>query len=219
LRLLVYAMTPRDVGQGALGPLLKEAPWIKRRVEAFNVDGFLTEVSAAFRYSLLFRRWLEPGRPEPFVQFPIRDDGFFPCRRTLGDGDFLTGWELGILSQGGRYDVRAFSGLVDLTKHGNELVVAELPLPPAVTRARNTPQTVQRDDSRYRVFRSLLAEKATRVGAVLVEAPPPDEIPADGWADYVHMNARGAAAYSGWLGARSTSNALQAELDAGRSGS
>jgi hypothetical protein len=200
--MLVYAITPRDVGQGALGPLLNESPWVKRRVTKLNFDGYLTEASTAFRYFLLFRRWLEPGRPEAFVGFPVREDGFFPAERTLDAGAFLTGWELGILKQGGRYEVRAFSGLVDLEKLGVDVVVAEIPRAPALARLEHAPDVAVRQVRAYEAFRSQVAAKAGGAGGVFIEAPPDDIVAGDGWADLVHMNARGAESFSSWLGAR-----------------
>jgi len=60
--LLIYVISARDVGANVDGPLLAETPWVQYRQGRFSLEGWLVEHSAAFRYFLLYRQWLDPIR-------------------------------------------------------------------------------------------------------------------------------------------------------------
>jgi hypothetical protein len=203
IRLFVYAFTVRDVSSGARALRLEDVPWVERRTAAFNLDGFLTDASAAFRYFAAFRRWLDPNREEPFVTFPIREDGFYPSVRVLSTAVVMTGWEMQMASQSqGNYDPRAFSSLMALAQNGTQVVALEIPRSETIVTSQWVPEPARSYTAAYQEFRARLADKARRAHAEFIEAPPPDTVPMDGWADLVHMNARGAAAFSGWAAAR-----------------
>jgi hypothetical protein len=59
-----------------------------------------------------------------------------------------------------------------------------------------------RGDDAYRRGLDAIEEVAARTGVPFWRYPKDRPIPAEGWADYTHMNRTGAAIYSRWLGER-----------------
>ncbi len=203
VRLFVFGFTRRDVSTGALALRLEDNPWIKRRTAGFNFDGFLTDTSVAFRYFAAFRRWMDATREEPFATFRIREDGYFPSGWVLQRSAVVTGWELGMARQSvGIYDPRSFSRLMALADTGAEIVLVEIPRSEAMTSSVSIPEEARIDTPAYKEFLARLAAKAESSGIVLIERPPLEMIPIEGWSDYVHLNAHGAELFSRWAATR-----------------
>ena len=206
--LLIYPLTPRDVSKHALALRLEINRWVERRTVAFNLDGFLTESSHAFRYWLALQRDLGTGRAEPYVDFPIRDDGFFSAHRVRPGDDVITGGTHELLKQRGRYQNRWLSPIAYLPKRGTQVVLVELP----ATGLRSRSMETDPDDAAHG-FANRIAPLAEQEGVHLIRAPQERLIPEDGWADFVHMNARGAAHFSRWLAERVADANAAGDLD------
>jgi len=96
----------------------------------------------------------------------------------------------------GTYEPRAFSSLMALTRSGTEVIALEIPRSEMIVTSRWVPEPARSYTAAYEEFRTRLADKAKHANAQFIEAPPPDTVPMDGWADLVHMNEHGAAIFS-----------------------
>jgi hypothetical protein len=200
-RLLVYVVSARDLGTSVDGPLLANAPWVQYQRGTFSINGWLTEHSSAFRYYLLYRQWLDPAR-WPAAKSPsgTTTAGFFPLEKGVSLSAAL--WRhtqrtyRRILDQPpSQAELVGFEHLLDLSDRGAQLLVVEAP-------AHERLRQWARSSTLYESSIAYIQEATRRQRVAFWRVPAAGIVPADGWADFVHLNARGAARFSEWLGAR-----------------
>lgn len=200
--LLVYVVTARDVGETVDGPLLANTPWVRYRRGTFSLHGWLADRSAAFRYFLLYRQWLDPRRwPAATSPSGTTAEGFYPIEASLPLSPAL--WEhtqrayAEVAGQPlSETELGGFSRLLELSGQGTEIVVVEAPVHPRLQR------WARRHSAFYAEALTRLRETARRQHVRFWRVPTWKVVPADGWLDFVHLNRRGAASFSAWLGAR-----------------
>lgn len=197
--LVVYVVSARDVAQDVRGPVLAETPWLAYRRGVFSVDGWLVDHSAALRYFLLYRQWLDPVRWRAASAAPgTTNAGFFATRGGRQSPALWQRTRRQLSDLAGRSPAAAeLEGFANVLASGGEtaqIVVVEAPLHPKVRAWLG-----QHADS-YDEILAQLREIARRRGVAFWPAPDDAIIPADGWLDFVHLNARGAASFSEWLG-------------------
>jgi len=88
------------------------------------------------------------------------------------------------------------SSIMDLARTGTAVVVVEAPVH---QRLRRWAQHVSSFDPGVL---GAARRAARRQHATFRRVPTWRVVPADGWADFVHLNPRGAVLFSEWLGAR-----------------
>ena len=200
--LVIFVVSARDVGQSVDGPLLASTPWVQYRLGKFSVDGWLTEHSAAFRYYLLYRQWLDPLR-WPAARSPSGTTaaGFFPVKSSLTLSPSL--WEHTknayaevVNGPPSETELAGFSKLLELSRDATQVVVVEAPAHDTLRR------WARRVTSFYTDVIASMRQAARRHRVVFWRVPVRRVIPADGWVDFVHLNTDGAARFSEWLGAR-----------------
>jgi hypothetical protein len=212
-RLLVYVVSVRDVAESVDGPLLTNTPWVRYRRGTFSVDGWLTDHSAAFRYYLLYRQWLDPSRwPGARSSAGTTRAGFFPIHsgRTLSPHLWAhtqrTYADL-LRQPPSPRELAGFAALLNLSQGGTQVVVVEAP---AHDRLR---RWARRSGRLYADATARMRQGTTSRGVRFLRAPR-KVIPANGWTDFVHLNALGAARYSEWLGERLGAGVRDARGDA-----
>jgi hypothetical protein len=212
--LMIYGVTPRDFNDAADAPAVETIPWVRYRSGVVTLDGWLAEHSYAYRYYLTVAgghlhdpsslRKFAAGAPRGFyanTTAAVFDQAAFERARRLVSGQME--------HAASDVQLQALDGLLELRGTDVQVLLVELPLhlpvaewsPAAAATYRRVMDRVQR--------RALAA-------AVPLWTPPPDLVPADGWIDLWHLNARGAAIFSRWLGERAARAVATGELHAPR---
>jgi hypothetical protein len=209
--LLVYVVTARDLGDSVDGPLLADTPWVQYQRGRFSASGWLVEHSAAFRYYLLYRQWLDPMRwPAATSPSGTTAGGYFPVNAGLPLSPELWAHTQNAYAAGADrlpsdVEIDGLEKLLHLAGRATQIVVVEAPLHVRVQRwvrhaghfYADAVAQIRRTTQRQRIPFWRLA--GWRV------------IPADGWMDFVHLNRLGATRFSEWLGER-----IAAAVDSGR---
>jgi len=201
-RLLLYVVSPRDVGQSVDGPRLAQTPWVQYRLGAFSGEGWLAEHSAAFRYYLLYRQWLDPSLwPAAASAGGTDRAGFLRAKIRLPLSPVL--WEHTVRTYAevarqppSAAELAGFERVLALSAEGTRVVIVEAPVH---ERLRDW---AKQSTSFYGDAMTALRRAARRQHVAFWRAPTRRIIPADGWSDFVHLGASGAAGFSEWLGAR-----------------
>jgi len=198
---LVYIVSRRDVSPSVDGPLLANIPWIQYRHGDFSIAGWLTEHSRAYRYYLLYRQWLDPVRWRVVAGPSLTTTaGYYPIDKGLPLSPALLAhaqraYRDMVAQPISEPELRGLTRLLELADADTQLVVVEAPSHPRLRRwARAT-------HSHARAMRQVQQE-TRRHQVPFWSVPLTRIIPADGWADFVHLNSRGAERFSHWLGAR-----------------
>lgn len=200
--LLVYVVTARDVGENVDGPMLADVPWVRYQRGRFSLNGWLVEHSAAFRYFLLYRQWLEPSRwPAATSSSGTTAEGYFPLESSLALSPALWAHTERILAgvadqPPSTAELNGLSDVLRLSGNGTRVIVVEAPVHEKVQ------HWVRRDGGFYAAAMAHIRGATRRQGVPFWRVPTWRVIPADGWADFVHLNRRGATQFSQWLGAR-----------------
>lgn len=200
-QLLIYVVSARDVGQSVEGPLLADDAWVRYQGGRFSLRGWLASHSAAFGYYLLYRQWLDPLRwPAARSSSGTTTAGFFPIDAHLALSPAL--WErmqqsyTHIVEQPlSQPELDGFSRLVGLSGQAMDVVVVEAPAHPRLRRWVRHATSFYTDAIAH-------MRQATRRRHVSFWRAPTQLIPGDAWVDFVHLDTRGAARLSTWLGAR-----------------
>jgi hypothetical protein len=196
-RLVVYVFTTRDFfGRNALlpRPRLIDAPWVRYRSGEPSVTGWLVEHSVAYRQLLPYR----------LLMLPDSATRLGADRRAYRDG-FVAFGQVSpdmppqpppafrdLLVPPAATDFEPLHALLRLRNASRNLLLVEMPARPSILDERWTRE-------RYRVF-SQVRGTAIGSGVTTLTTIGLSVIPAGGWNDAVHLNARGAAAFGGWLG-------------------
>jgi hypothetical protein len=210
-KLLIYGADARDFAVGREdwdAKVILDIPWMNYHLGTFSVQGWLYEYSQFYRYARTFGYLLMLDKQYLFIKEPGRmtgeDLGFY-AEDTVGS--FVsTSPALNMEMAPVRYYFQMLSNfqilpentssLEDLLKHGkNDLAVAVVVMP--------VPETYHEffsiNSQGYQIFLDHLQATTSKFGST-IWIPPENSISEDGWADYTHLNKRGAAAFSTWLG-------------------
>ncbi len=201
-RLLVYVVSTRDVGQSVDGPLLAEGEWVQYQAGRFSLRGWLSSHSAAFAYYLLYRQWLDARRwPAAKSGSGTTAAGYFPLDARLPLSPAL--WAhtekayARIVAQPlSPPELAGFARLVGLSGGDRQVVVVEAPAHPRLRHWTRHASTFYGDAI------GTMRRTARGARARFWRAPIKNLIPPDCWVDFVHLDVRGAARFSEWLGAR-----------------
>lgn len=201
--LLVYGASYRDFSAQRDGPELEALPWVRYRLGEWSPDGWLVDHSAAYRYYLAYRHWADAAQWQLITRgLDLAADGFWPrpprqvdlaaeidgARRAMPLAEQHVAAE----------QLAALDALGALRERGVAVLVIEMPGPLAFSRWLTATPT-------YRDFAAAVRQRLARTGVPYWETwqtVPPDVVGDDGWLDVIHMNTRGAAALSSWLGER-----------------
>jgi hypothetical protein len=211
-RFLIYGTDARDY---AVPPeendpaVILESNWVQYRLGNFSLDGWLIEHSYLYRYRyLLFRLsrfYLEDTLRSQSKDYEITADGFTPLTTVSTyindppdpqDDSFEVTYNFRLFST---YEMLAenldaLERIMDHNRQGTQVIVTEMPVADGLFYFFGNGQD---DHQRFLAQVDQLA-KAHEVPFWQTDAL--DMIPDDGWFDYSHVNAAGAAIFSNWLG-------------------
>jgi len=210
--LMIYGVTPRDFNDAADAPAIETIPWIRYRYGTATLDGWLAEHSYAYRYYLTVAgghlhdpsslRKFAAGAPRGFFAHSTSaafDEAQFERVRRLVSGQMEHATS--------DTQLQALDGFLGLRATDVQVSLVELPL--HLPLAQWPPDA----SASYRRVMERVQSRA-RAAGVPCWTPPPDLVPADGWLDDWHLNARGAEIFSRWLGDRSARAVATGELHA-----
>ncbi len=177
---------------------LATSPWFRYQGGDFSVGGWLSEHSVAFRQYSGYLFWREQtGEAEQKLRLAVENmsaNGF----GAFEPGEFR-GIDRGAIRALRRYQVSpdrlaSLSELLRLRSPGLELLVVELPV------SETALQHYGGGEFDHQQGLDAIEKLAAQHGVPFWRFPADRAIPADGWADFIHLNRTGAEAYSRWLG-------------------
>ena len=216
-RLLVFGTSFRDYVPELGAPV--DGPWTDFRSGRFSVAGALIEHSASYRRYLTYRDfgraryWADWTNRAAFEE-RVTPEGFWPrteVERVDGPPDARLYKDMYRALGSFSMDAAERAGLrrvIDLSRRGTRVLVLEMPVP------RTCLAMLPKGDADYRTFRHTLEGDAAAAGVPFWATTDLDLVPAQGWADFFHLNGRGAAAFTDWVGPRLAEHL--AGLDASR---
>ena len=218
-QLLIFGTDARDY---AVNPdmeettVISEMAWLQYRLGSFNLTGWLLEHSYLYRYrySLVDLMRLSINRKsEPL----INQYGFEAYDATLNvttppdpnDNSFGVQYYYKTLD---RYTVRtenqqALAGILARQSESTTLLVIAMPVPDTYFYFFDNPS----DD--YNQFINALKATTANYNVLFLETAHLQLIPNDGWADYSHLNNKGAVIFSKWLGKHLGKAVLDGRID------
>jgi hypothetical protein len=208
-RLLIYGFSPRAFGQSVLdrsltGDTLRDLAWARQVQGDFNLEGWLYRYSGLYRYRWMALDWLDlhesheiEMRREQEARTPT-GDGYLPrtgvlelprterevARVTLLFEDYrIAPEEIRVLEDFARLDAET----------STSVLLLEMPVHP------DTINAYMGED----VYRSFNATVRAHAGGMLYWTTTDlNLIPDEGFVDSNHLNPRGSALFSRWLGER-----------------
>ncbi len=205
-RVLIWGISPESFIQGAgrkAKEMLELNAWYRYQKGEFNLPGWLTEYSQAFRYFLRGKIWLE--NPMLSRELSLRERGMsrYGFSRKNREKE-PAGIALKVQKNNKAFpkDKKlyvsndAFFSLKKLLafKSRVQLILVEIPVHPSITGVyKKTP------DLRGKI-RENIAKIAAEEKIPFIQSHHLEPIPDKGWKNINHMNVRGADIFSEWLG-------------------
>lgn len=212
-RLVIFGTDPRDYAIPSVerGPaVILDSVWIKHRLGDFSLEGWLMEYSYLYRYrqhlSRLVRFNFEDTlRSKTKLNFEILSNGFTPLSQVstyindppnLQDDTYEVNNNHRIYSSYQILDenLAALEEIIAYNETGTEVIAVEMPVSDGLYYFFGNGETD------YNRFITRVGEVASLHQVPFWRTEPLDIIPDDGWADYSHLNSKGAQIFSFWLG-------------------
>jgi hypothetical protein len=212
-RLLIYGMDARDLAVTRTDQdttVILDMPWIRYRLGHFNLEGWLLEHSAYYRYRPLLRNLLhfqsrDTLRSYQEPELSVGRLGFDP-NDTVADyvtqppdpeaTEYQIQYYYRLLSD---YQIQpenraGLEAVLALQQRPGQLLVVEMPVPDTYFYFFG--------DARadYATFTNFVNEATAGYGVPFWQTTPLGLIPDVGWMDYSHLNRKGASIFSTWLG-------------------
>ncbi len=206
-RWLIWGISPASFSdnlQRKTPQIVRRHPWCRHMTGSFNLEGWLCEHSAAYRYFLRFRIWLE--RPEYSRGLSQREARTLRTGEPARSHDDLTGvWGAEFerearrrrVLEGFAFNPESLAALDAVAGLGRQtrVVLLEVPVHPRFYGLYGNGVA----DHQKALLR--IGKKAERGGALFL-SPPRELVPEAGFANSNHMNGWGAGVFSRWLGSR-----------------
>ena len=202
-RLLIYGFTLRALTEQASEAQrvyqdIIATPWLRWQRGQFDLRGWLTEYSAAYRSYLAYRNWMRQDFDHLLAQYTeAPPDGYTPFQSTRAfDPAAITVPDYFAHFAPSEREEAGFDTLLALNGATTVLVV-EMPLPDFVIAAFDG------GTAAHGAVIEGLGRHAAGYGVSLWSTSSLGLVPGDGWAeDGFHVNERGADVFSAWLGAQ-----------------
>lgn len=215
--LLVWGFSPASFGdefKRKPASIINHTPWCRYWLGDFTLDGWLAEISYAYRYFLRFRIWLERpdyaevllGREERLSEYGYlkaeRVKTFIRFKRDIEKEnrfrDMLSKFDVAIEATAALEQV--------LRLHSQtKIVLVDIPVHPQVLTLHDRGADIHRKTASY------IKKRAGQKKVSFFFNNRPGFIPEKGFKDLNHMNTIGAKIFSRWLG-RQVANAVRKEL-------
>ncbi|MCU0222884.1 MAG: hypothetical protein MUF27_02200 [Acidobacteria bacterium] len=182
------------------GEALEASPWFRYHAGRPDLDGFLLEHSCAMRQYQGYLFWASPDAEQLEIQeravSGMGADGhgaFEPGRFRDVDDEAAAALADFRVSPS---HVEALDRLFALRSPELAIVAVEMPVHPHVI------ERYGRGAADHAAALAAIGAVAARHGIPFWRFPGEPPVPADAWHDFVHLNRRGTALYSAWLGDR-----------------
>jgi hypothetical protein len=197
-RLVVFGVSFRDLARAASGPGLESMPWVRYRLGDFNLQGWLVDHFRAYRFYLTQSSgratWSDPPYRErllPNGQSPAPVTPVDSIQQRSKAARSLPGYfARGVAPR----QAESLTELLSMADDGLTIVLAETPVHP------DARAWIDETGDYYATALDLVEDAAGERGTPFFEAAQVPVLPADSWSDWWHLNERGAARYSEWLG-------------------
>lgn len=179
-----------------------DIPWTDYYLGSPTVGGWLEAQSYAYRYAFTYKTILQYNWPKGVPSKAEFNNGFNPVDDSIDiasanfrqDGQFVqySAWS-------GSYEIPPkelvwLKRLISLSSPRVQVVVVEMPLPPAVASA------LKKGSETRQTFVDAVSQPAAAAGVPFWLSQGVVQIPDDGWFNLFHLNIRGASVFSRWLG-------------------
>jgi hypothetical protein len=209
-RWLIYGMTKRDFNAATNGPAIEAIPWVRYRLGALSIDGWLAEHSLLYGYVLQMVAAAASTGPGDDAFARTLRRGFHPAvaATIFDDAQITRAMELVNRQVALRDDssqLLALDDLLQLGPSGTTIALVEMPVHLA---------TADWPAAAVNAYAEAMepVKRRARAAGVPFWTAPPDLIPPDGWVDLWHLNAIGAEAFSRWLGEHAATAVRSGEL-------
>lgn len=212
-RLFIYGLDARDLAVTRTDrdtTVILDMPWLQYRLGRFNVEGWLVEHSAFYRYRRLlyrlthfqFRDTLRNfyGPETPFGRLgydpvdTVADYVIVPPDPNMPTFEIQYYYKLLSDYQMQSENQAALELLLAQQQRPGQLLIIEMPVPNSYFYFFGDATADHADFTRY------VDETAARYDVPFWETSYLHLFPDDSWMDYSHLNAKGAAIFSDWLG-------------------
>ena len=212
-RLLIVGTDARDFVVSPEDPdaaVILQTAWVRYRLGDFSLAGWLTEHSYLYRYrqqlSNLVRFNFDGAlRSATTTRFEILPNGFSPFTTVATyindppnpeDDSFEVTYYTRIFSDYRMLDdnLEALEQIMDQNGLGTQVIIVEMPI------ADGLYYFFGHGESDHQLFIDRIEELSVAHGVTFWQTESLDLIPDDGWVDYSHVNTKGAAIFSSWLG-------------------
>lgn len=208
-KLIVWGLSPisfsNKVIQERTKKLLMNIPWSRYRLGDFNVEGWLSDISYAYRYYLRFRIWMEQPeyskalmRLEPKISRYGRRvkrsnklTALVPKKKKISKVlEKLTNFKLP------KKATDAMEQLMQLDSQENQVqvIIVEIPVHKRILSLYG-----RGSKDHYRTI-SYINKRVKHHGIFFIPTMHLNLIPDEGWSNLNHMNNLGAQIFSSWLG-------------------
>jgi hypothetical protein len=205
-QLLIFGTDARDFAisrESEETKVITDTVWVQYRLGNFSVEGWVVEHSYLYRYRRAIANLirLDLGQIDDINRYPY---GFEPVDLVADiitppdpdDDAYHIQYYYSVLNQ---YHIQgenreALAQILSLKEKGPTVVVVEMPVPDTYLSFFANPETD------YLTFMKVLSDVTNDRDVFLLETTREDLIPDDGWADYSHVNSKGAKIFSGWVG-------------------
>jgi hypothetical protein len=205
-QLLIFGTDARDFAisrESEETKVITDTAWVQYRLGSFSVEGWIVDHSYLYRYRRVLANLihLDLGQIGDIERHPA---GFEPLDLVADiitppnpdDDAYHVQYYYSVLNQ---YHIQgenreALAQILAHKENGTTVVVVEMPVPDTYFSFFAHPSTD------YMAFMKVLSEVTSDHDVILIEMTREDLIPDDSWADYSHVNNKGAGIFSERLG-------------------
>jgi hypothetical protein len=212
-RLLIIGTDPRDYALSSSDPdvtTIVDSAWVQYRLGDFSLDGWLMDGSYLYRYRQHISRLLRFTYKDTLwsdtkLNFPILPSGLTEIDKVnllvndppdpLDNSEEVAYFKK-IYSPYVMLDenLDALEAIMEYHRAGTQVVIVEMSM------ADGLYYFFENGEMDYSRYIDRVNELASEHQVPFLRTEPLNLIPGDGWSDYIHLNPKGAHAFSTWLG-------------------
>ena len=225
--LLIIGTDPRDYALPSSDPdvtTIVDSTWVRYQLGDFSLDGWLLDVSYLYRYRqhisrLLRFRFKDTLWSDTKLNFPILPNGLTEIDKVNmlvndppdpQDDSEEVAYFKKIYTPYVMLDenLTALEAIMKYNHSGTQVVIIEMSM------ADGLYYFFENGETDYNRYIDRVNELAGKYQVPFWRTEPLDLIPDDGWSDYIHLNPKGARAFSIWLGKQVAAYNLQGNASA-----
>jgi hypothetical protein len=196
-RLIIIGTSFLDIPLGAPDDAIVGNPFVRYNLGSFNLDGWVTTRSLAFRDYLAEISYLaidDPHTKQDYLRYGLtRLDGFLPVRGHKADN--LQNWD----NLNAHYKITAEStrpvkAILALKQENTQILFIEMPL------RTSTFNSVPHTNTYRQAFKDAINPILENGGGQIWYTQDLNLIPESGWFESNHLNIAGAETFSAWVG-------------------